>query len=44
MNSFKFLFEISLPRVVGYEMLLMCLSFAVPSTTGSLLSDDEVRD
>ena len=32
-NSIKILFDTSLPRVVGHEMLFLCLSFAVPSTT-----------
>ena len=32
------------PRVVGHEMLFLCLSFAVPSTTRSLHSDYAVRD
>ena len=39
-NSFKFLFETSSPRIVGYEMLFLCLSFAMPSTTRSPLLDD----
>ena len=43
-NSFKILFDTSLPRVVGHEMLFLCLGFAVPSTTRSHLSDDVVRD
>ena len=43
-NSIKILFDTSLPRVVGHEMLFLCLSFAVPSTTSSLLLDDVVRD
>ena len=43
-NSIKILVDTSLPRVVGHEMLFLCLSFAVPSTTRSLLFDDAVRD
>ena len=43
-NSIKFLFDTSPPRIVGQEMLLLCLSFAVPSTTKSHLFDDVVRD
>ena len=43
-NSFKNFFDTSLPRVVGHEMLFLCLTVAVPSTTKSLLSDDVVRD
>ena len=37
-NSIKILFETSHPRVVGQEMLFLCLSYAVPSTTRSPLS------
>ena len=44
MNSFKFLFDTSPRRVVGHEMLFLCLNFAVPSTTKSLLFDDVVLD
>ena len=43
-NSIKILFDTSLPCVVGQEMLFLCLSFAVPSTTRSPHSDDVVRD
>ena len=43
-NSMKILFDTSLPRVVGYEMFFLCLSFAVPSTTRSSLLDDVVVD
>ena len=43
-NSIKILFDTSLPRVEGQEMLFLCVSFAVPSTTRSSLSDDVVRD
>ena len=38
------LFDTSLSRVVGQEMLFLCFSFAVPNTTRSLVSDDVVRD
>ena len=31
-------------RIVGQEMLFLCVSFAVRSTTRSLFSDDVVRD
>ena len=44
MNSFKILFDASLPRVAGHEMLFLCVGFAVPCTVGSLLLDDVVRD
>ena len=44
MNSIKILFDTSLPRVVGHKMLFLCVGFAVPSTVGSLLLDDVVRD
>ena len=44
MNSFKLLFETSPPRIVGHEMLCLCVSFAVPSTTRSPLLDDVVLD
>ena len=36
--------DTSLPRVVGRKMLFLCLGFAVPSTVGSLLLNDVVRD
>ena len=44
MNSIKIPFDTSLPRVVGHKMLFLCVGFAVPSTMGSPLLDDEVRD
>ena len=44
MNSIKILFDTSLPRVVGHKMLFLCVGFAVPSTVGSHLLDDVVRD
>ena len=44
MNSIKFLFETSPPRIVGYEMLFLSFSFAVPSTSRSPLLDDVVLD
>ena len=44
MNSIKFLFDTSPPRIVGYEVLFLCFSFAVPSTMGSHLLNDVVRD
>ena len=44
MNSIKILLETSPPRIVGHEMLFLCLSFAVPSTTRSPLLDDVVLD
>ena len=43
-NSFKFLFDTSPPRIVGYEVLLLCFSSTVPSTTRSPLLNDVVRD
>ena len=43
-KSIKILFDTSLPRVVGEEMLFLCLSFALPSTTRTPLSDEVVRD
>ena len=43
-NSIKNIFDTSLPRVVGHEMLFLCVGFAVPSTVGSPLLDDVVRD
>ena len=43
-NSIKILFVTSPSRMVDQEMLFLCLSFAVPSTTRSSLSDDVVRD
>ena len=44
MNSFMISFDTSLQRVVGHIELFLYLSFAVPSTTRSLLPDDVVRD
>ena len=44
MNSFKFLFETSPPCIVGYEVLFLCFSFVVPSTSRSTLLDDAVLD
>ena len=41
-NSIKFLFDTSLPCVVGHEMHFLCVGFAVPSTVGSPLLDDAV--
>ena len=43
-NSIKILFDTSLSRAVGHEMLFLCVGFAVPSTVGSSLLDDVVRD
>ena len=43
-NSIMILFDTSLPRVVGHNMLFLYLSFAVPNTVASPLPDDEVRD
>ena len=43
-NSNKILFETSPSSIVGYEMLFLCVGFAVPSTVGSHLLDDVVRD
>ena len=43
-GSIKILFDTSLPRVVGHEMLFLCVGFAVPSTVWSPLLDDAVRD
>ena len=43
-NSIEILFDTSLPRVVGHAMLFVCVCFAVPSTVGSLLLDDVMRD
>ena len=43
-NSIKILFDTSPPRIVGQEMLFLCLNLAVPSTTRWPLSDDVVRD
>ena len=42
--EFHVLFDTSLSRVVGQECSFCAFSFAVPSTTKSLLSDDVVRD
>ena len=44
MNSFKILFDASLPRVEGDIVLILSFSFTVPSTMGSHLFDDVVRD
>ena len=43
-NSINILFGKSLPRVMGHEMLLLCVGFSVPSTVGSHLLVDVVRD
>ena len=43
-NSFKFLFETSPSSIVDYEMLFLCFSSAVPSTSRSLLLDNVVLD
>ena len=43
-NSTKILFDASLPRVVGHEMLFLCISFVEPSTTRSPHPHDVVRD
>ena len=43
-NSILILFNTSLPRNVGHKMLFLCVGFAVPSTAGSLLLDDVVRN
>ena len=43
-NSSKILFDTSLPRVVDHKMLFLCVRFAVPSTMGSPLLSDVVRD
>ena len=43
-NSIKILSDTSLSRVVGHEMLFLCVGFAMPSTVGSPLLDDVVRD
>ena len=45
-NAIKILFDTSPPRIVRYEMLFLCFSFTVPSTTKSLLFffNDVVRD
>ena len=40
----NFLFETSPPRIVGYEMLFLCISFVVPNTTRSLFLNDVVLD
>ena len=42
-NSIKILFDTSLSRV-SHEMHFLCFGFAVPSTVGSRLLDDVVRD
>ena len=44
MNSFRFLFETSPPRIVDHEMLFLCLSFAVPGTAVLPFLDDVVLD
>ena len=44
MNPFKFLFETSPSSIVGYEMLFLCFSSAVPSTSRSLILDNVVLD
>ena len=44
MNYIKILFDASLSRVVGHEILFLCVGFAVPGTVGSHLLDDVVRD
>ena len=43
-REFHHFFLISLPRVMGHEMLFLCVGFAVPCTVGSPLLDDVVRD
>ena len=43
-NSIIILFDTSLPRVVGHKMLFLCVGFAMPSTVGSPLLDDVVRN
>ena len=43
-NSIKIIFDTSLSRLVGHEMLFLCVGFAVPSTMRSHLFDDVVRD
>ena len=43
-NSFKTLFDTSLPRCMGYEVLLLCFSFTVSSTMRSHLLDNIVLD
>ena len=42
-NSLK-IFDISLPRIMGFEVLLQCFCSTVPSTMRSSLLDDIVRD
>ena len=37
-------FDTSLSRVMGYDVLFLCVGFAVPTTVWSLLVDDVVRD
>ena len=44
LNSITILFDTSLPRVVGHKMLFLCVCFAVPSTVGSHLLDDVIRN
>ena len=44
MNSFKIFVGTSPSRIKGYEVLLLCFSFTVRTTTRSLLLDDIVRD
>ena len=43
-EALKNIFDTSPPRIVGYKMLLLCFSFAVPSTSRSLLLNDVVFD
>ena len=44
-NSIKILFDTSRPyTVMGHEMLFLCVGFAVPSTVGSPLLNDVMRD
>ena len=43
-RSIIILSDTSLPRVVDHDVLFLCVCFAVPSTVGSLLLDDVVRD
>ena len=43
-NSINILSVTSPSSIGSQEMLFLCLSFAVPSTTRSLLFDDVVRD
>ena len=37
LNSLNILFDTSLPRTMGYEVLLLCFSFTVPITMRSFL-------